>query len=132
MIIKIIRPLPDHAASDESFQRTKSVAILRRDKADGISDRLRSSGSPDAVHIVFRMHGKIEIDDVRNAVDVNASSRDIGRHEHADLSGFEGFQRTQPLVLRTIRMKGGRRDLRSSQALRDSVGAVLSPGENKH
>jgi hypothetical protein len=132
MIIKIIRPLPDHAASDESFHRTKGFAILRCDKADGISDRMRSSGSSDAVYVVFRMHRKIEIDDVRNAVDVNAASRDIGCHEHADLSGFEGFQRTQPLVLRTIRMKGGGGDLRSSQALGDSVGAVLSPGENKH
>ena len=102
VIIKVVSPLSHYAASDESLQRTKSVSIFRRHKADGVPDRLCPSGPPDAVNIIFRVHRKIEIHDVRNAVHVNPSRRNIGRHEHADLSRFEGFQGVQALVLGTI------------------------------
>ena len=112
LIIKIVSPLSHDAASDESFQRTKRVSIFRRHKADGIPDRLCPSSPPDAVNIIFRVHRKIKIHDVRNAVHVNPSRRNIGRDEHADLSRFEVFQGIQALVLRTIRMEGRRRDLR--------------------
>ena len=99
MIIKIVSPLSHNAASDESLQRTKSVSIFRRHKADGIPDRLCPSGPPDAVNIIFRVHRKIEIDDMRNAVHVNTSRRNIGCDKHADFSGFKGFQCVQALVL---------------------------------
>ena len=132
MIIKIVSSLSHHATSDESFQRAKSLSIFRRHKADGVSDRLCPSGPPDSVNIIFRMHRKIEIHDVRNAVHVNPPRRNIGCDEHADLSRFEGFQGIQALVLRTIRMEGCRRDLRCSQTLRDSVGTMFCPRENEH
>ena len=132
MIVKIVGPLSHHATSDESLQRTKSISIIRCDKADGISDGLGPSRSPDAVDIIFRVHREIEIHDVRNAVHVNASGRNIGGHEHTDLSRFKGFQGIQALVLGAIGMERRRRDLRSSQALSDSVGAVLRPREDEH
>src|SRR5208282_1433119 len=132
LVIKIVSPLSHNAASDESLQRPKSVSILRCYKADGIPDRLRPSGPPDAVNIIFRVHRKIEIHDVRNPVHVNPSRRDIGCDEQADRSRFEGFQSIQALVLGTIRMEGCRCDLRSSQTPRDSVGAMFCPRENEH
>ena len=88
MIIKIVSSLSHHATSDESLQSAKSVSIFRRHKADGIPDRLCPSGPPDSVNIIFRMHRKIEIHDVRNTVHVNPSRRNIGCDEHADLSRF--------------------------------------------
>ena len=132
VIIKIVSPLSHNAASDESLQRTKSVSIFRRHEADGIPDRLCSSGPPDAVDIIFRVHWKIEIHNVRNAVHVNPSRRNIGRDEHADLSRFEGLQGIQTLVLGTIGMEGCRRDPGSSQTFRDSVGTMFCPRENEH
>ena len=132
VVIKIVSPLPYNAASDEPLQRTKSVSIFRRHKADGIPDRLCPSGPPDAVNIIFRVHRKIEIHDVRNAVHVNPSRRNISCDQHADLSRFEGFQGIQALVLGTIRMEGCCRDLRCSQTLRDSVGTMFCPRENEH
>ena len=86
MIIEIVSSLSHHATSDESFQRAKSLSIFRRHKADGVSDRLCPSGPPDSVNIIFRMHRKIEIHDVRNAVHVNPSRRNISCDEHADRS----------------------------------------------
>jgi hypothetical protein len=132
LIVKIIRPLSHDAASDKSLQRTKSISIVWCHKADGIPDRLCPSGPPDAVNIIFRVHGKIKIHNVRYAIHIDPSCRNIGGDEHAHISGFKGSQGVEALILGTIRMEGGRGNLRSCQTLGDSIGAVFCSRENEH
>ena len=98
-IIKSLRPFPHDAATDEAFKRTEFAVVLGRDKADGVANRVRTSGAADAMDIILGVHREIIIHDVRNAVHVNAARGDVCRHEHPHGTGFEIFQRLEPLVL---------------------------------
>ena len=49
-------------------------------------DRAAAAGTADAVHIVFGELGQVEVDHMRDAADVDAARRHIGRHQHAHVA----------------------------------------------
>src|SRR6202011_800384 len=63
-VVEAGNPLPRDPASDKSLQRAKGGQVVRRHKADGISDHLRPTGAPDPMHIVLGLGRKVVIDDV--------------------------------------------------------------------
>ena len=64
--------------------------------------RRRPARSADPVNIGFRHFGKLEIDDMRDAVDVEAACRDISCDEGADTAATERLERTFPLALALV------------------------------
>ncbi len=76
-------------SADETFERAQRAVVIRRHKADGVSHRVGAPRATNAVNVVFRMAGEIVIDHVRDAVHVNASGRDIRRHQHSHRARFE-------------------------------------------
>src|ERR1051325_8044347 len=82
-IIETFGPLAHNAAANETFERPQRVVVFRRDEADGIADGVRAAGAADAMDIILRMHRKIEVHHVRDAVHVDAAGGNVRGHEHA-------------------------------------------------
>ena len=63
-----------------------------------------ASGSADAVDVIFRRGRDVEVDDVRNLIDINPPRGDVGRHQHVAAPILETAQRGFSLRLRAIRI----------------------------
>ena len=61
--------------------------FVRRHERERLAGRLRSAGATDAVNVVIRRLGHVEVDDVAERVDVDAARRDVGGHEHGEPAG---------------------------------------------
>src|SRR5262245_42643064 len=102
-----------------------------RDQRDRNALGAGPRGAADAVDIGFRHSGQVEIDDMADAVDVDAARGDIGGHQRADLPGAEGAQHALPVVLRLVAVDSVRGDAGPGEGLHYLVGAVLGAGENQ-
>ena len=101
-IIETIRPFTNDTPADEPLKRAQFALIFRGDEADRIAHRVRATRAANPMDVILRVHWEIVIYHVRNAVHVNAPSRDVRRHQHPHRAGFEILQRFEPLVLRTV------------------------------
>ena len=63
--------------------------VAERDRLAGFA---RSRGAADAMNIGLGDLRQFKIDDVADAVDVDAARRDVGRNQRARLSAAEGGQ----------------------------------------
>ncbi|MGY3078996.1 hypothetical protein ACVWZZ_005404 [Bradyrhizobium sp. LM6.10] len=88
-------------------------------------------GAADAVHVGLGHVGEVEIDDVGDAVDVDAASGDIGGDQRADFTGAELGKRPFAMVLRLVTVDGAGGDARLLECLYDLVGAVLGACEDQ-
>ena len=91
---------------DVAQQRPLGAVAERNRDARGAGPR----GAADPVNIGFRHFGKLEIDDMRDAVDVDAARRDIGCDEGADTAGAKRLERTFPLALALVAVNRASRD----------------------
>lgn len=79
--------------TDEFFNGGYVEAVILVGKTDGGAHCSGSSGTPDAMNIVFRIAREGIVDDMVHAFNVNAPAGHIGGHENADLAGFKIFKR---------------------------------------
>jgi hypothetical protein len=76
----------------------------------GRHDEQRHAGPPsatgptDAVHVGLRVHRNVEVDDVRDAVHVQTTCRDVRRHDDLGLSALERLDDLLALGLTDIAM----------------------------
>ena len=119
-------------ASQEPFELLETVGILVRHETDGIANRLCASGPPNAMHVIFGLRREVEVDDVRDAVDVNAARSNVGGDQHAHLTGLESLECGQPLALRAIRMQRGGAYTGGFELAPDAIGAVLGSRKHQH
>jgi hypothetical protein len=75
--------------------------------------------------------GRVEVDDVRDAHDVDAACGDVGGDEHVDRTRLEAGERLLALALGLVAVHRYRLDAVSLQALDQPVGAVLGPHEHE-
>src|SRR6185437_6638144 len=91
--------------ADELGDRRDEAAVFGSGQREGAPLTARPPGTPDAVDIVLGMNGHVEIEDVRQALDVETAGRDVARHEQANLALLEALQRLGALGLRHVAMK---------------------------
>src|SRR6185437_4949764 len=92
--------------ADELGDRRDEAAVFGSGQREGAPLTARPPGTPDAVDIVLGMNGHVEIEDVRQALDVETAGRDVARHEQANLALLEALQRLGALGLRHVAMEG--------------------------
>ena len=80
--------------------------------------------------IGLRHLGKLEIDDMGDAVDVDAARRDVGRDHGTGAARTKRFERTLPLVLAFVAVDRASRDPVAFEMLGDFVGAAFCPCED--
>jgi len=77
IVVKTLRFFTNDTPADEPLQRTQFIMVFGSDKTDGVAHGMGAAGAADAVDIILRMHRKIIVHHVRNAVHVNAARRDV-------------------------------------------------------
>jgi hypothetical protein len=68
--------------SDQTLDVTQLTSLVRRAKSDGNALSSRPSGSPNPMDVAFRIGRHVVVDHVRNTLDINATSRNVGCHHH--------------------------------------------------
>jgi len=91
----------------------------------------RASCATDAMHVRLGNVREIEVDDMREAVDVDAARGDVGRHEDAARTVTEAVHRLVARVLRLVSVDGRGRDARLLKVAHEAVGAVLGAREDE-
>src|SRR5262245_404941 len=102
-----------------------------RDQRDRHALGAGPRGAADAVDIGFRHVGQVEIDDMADAVDIDAARGDVGGHQRADLPSAERAEHAFAMVLRLVAVNGFRSDAGPVEGLHDLVGAVFGAGEDQ-
>ena len=74
----------------------------------------------------------VEVDDLRQRLDVEAARGDVGGHQHHRLAGLEGVQRHQALGLRLVAVDGVGLHAGGAQLVREAVRADARAAEHQH
>ena len=116
---------------DFSFDGSQVGQALFR--AEGQSRALLAgpAGAADAVDVVVRFVGQVEVDDVRDTLDVDAPSRDVGGHEDTNAAGLEPVEGSGACALTLVAVDGSGTDTILRQLPCKSIGSVLGPGKNQ-
>src|SRR4051812_11286131 len=81
VVIKTFGALAHQAAADESLQTAQCAMVLARDETDRVADGEGATGAADAVHIILRVHRKIKVHHMGNAIDIDAARGDVRGHQ---------------------------------------------------
>src|SRR6185312_13636508 len=82
-------------------------------------------GAADAVDVALRHVRQVEIDDMGNAIDVDAAGGDIGVDQHAHPAVAEALERPLPRILRLVAVDRRGFDAAAGEIVGNAVGAVL-------
>src|SRR4051812_26803624 len=85
--------------ADEALDGADVVEVFGGIDGEGIAEELGAAGAADAVDVILGMAGHVEIDDVRDALDIEAAGGEIGGDEHFEEARFEALQRLHALAL---------------------------------
>lgn len=85
----------------------------------------RSGCTSDTVHIAFRIHRDVIIDDVADRRNIDSARRDVGCNEHVDFSGLELRQSFFARRLGFIAVNGKNLDSVALEMFNDLVGTVF-------
>ena len=113
--------------ADDAFEAAEFAEVFAGDEGDGGAGRERAASTTDAVDVVFELVREVEVEDVGDAIDIYTARGDVGRDEHANLSGLEGLQGTLTLALRTVGVDGGTADVFTLELTTDAIGTMLGP-----
>ena len=69
------------------------MLLLRQDEGDAGARPSGSGGAAHAVHVAGVVLGRVEVDHVRDVVEVQAACGNVGGHERPDLPGLEPIER---------------------------------------
>ena len=123
----------DHAQAKprQLLDRGKEGALGRIAQRDRHARCAGARRPSDAVHIALRLVRNIEIDDVGDAVDIDAARRDVGRDQDRHMALPECGERALPRGLRLVAVDRLGPNAGPRQALGDAIGAVLGAGEDE-
>ena len=87
---------------DRPLDRPEERNLVGRAEGDGDTRRPGARGAADAVDVALRDVGQVVVDDVADAVDVDAAGRDVGRDQSADPAALEAGERPLALALALV------------------------------
>ena len=83
-------------------RRPTSFRCSGRTKRDAVAVAACAAGAADAMDVVVVALRRVEVDHVRDVVDVETAGGDVGRDERRDAAGLELRERALALVLREV------------------------------
>lgn len=104
--------------------------LIGTDQGDHDTARSRTSRPTRPVEVILVVGGKVEVDDARHPVDMDAAGSDVSGDERLHLSGLEGPERTVALVLIAAAMNGGGVHARTVELSRHPVRSMAGPRED--
>ena len=118
--------------ADHALDIAQEHAFLLVAERDGDAVGAGPRGAADAVDIAFGHVRQVVVDDVADAVDVDAAGGNVGRDQDAQLAAFEVGEHALTLVLRLVAVDRGGEKAVLFEAFHDLVGAVLGAGEDQN
>ena len=120
------------ASIGHALNRTEHATLTRGDEEDGLARAAGTTGTADAVDVGLRVIRNVVVDDVRDAVDVQATGRDVCRNEDVQAAILELVDGALTLLLRDVAVNGGRVVAGVAQGVCDLFGLVLRAAEDNH
>ena len=110
----------------------KVSLIFVSDKADGDSGSTGPAGSSNAVNVVQRSAGCIEVDDATEVLDIDPARGDVGSNQYINISILKLSKNKAALILIQIAMKGIRFNAGPFQFGRQIMGTPFAGHKNEH
>src|SRR6478672_8717514 len=109
--------------------KSSSALVRQGERHDGalVAGASRTTGAVEVVLVVGR---RVDLQDDRDVVDVDAAGRDVGRDEHREGAVTERAEHAVALALVEATVERGRHDTLLAQLERDAVGAELGATEH--
>ena len=114
------------------LDRAQEVALAGRDERDRVAAAARTTGASDPVHVGLRVGGDVVVDDVADALDVEAAGGDVGRDEDVELGVLELADRALAHLLGHVAVDRRRGEAAGPQLLGQRLGLVLRADEDDH
>src|SRR3569623_2105600 len=111
--------------------RAPVTALVDLDERHRHAGGAGARGAADTVDVGLGDLGDVEVDDVRDFVDVDAARRDVGRDEDARPARLEVGERAFAGALALVAVDRGRADALLLEVLGDAVRAVLGAREHE-
>ena len=105
--------------------------MLRAEERDADAGPAGAARAADAVDVALAVGRRVEVDDVRDAVDVDAAGGDVGRDERVDAPGLERGERLLALALRLVAVHRDGVDAPAREPADEAVGAALGAHEDE-
>jgi hypothetical protein len=125
----------DHLAWDRVAEHPLDVAeqprLVDAHERDGVAIDPCAPRPTDPVDVVLGNHRELEVDDMRQRVDVESARGDLGRDEHREAAGLEVGQRANALWLALVAVDGRRLDPVVLELRGEAVGTVLRAREHE-
>ena len=122
----------DHRLSGCALDLVEQSPLAWGDEADGGAAASRPAGAPDAVHVGLGVDGDVVVDDVADAVHVEAAGGDIRGHQDVEFAVLQLLDGALALGLRYVAADGGGRVAAGAQLLGEGFGLVLGADEDDH
>ena len=114
------------------FDLHHEAFFVQADQADGLAAGARAAGATDAVHVVFRHVGNFIVDDMRQVINIDTASSNVGGDQGADVAALEAGQCLRACALALVAVQRHRVDAVFGQELCHVVGAEFGAGKNQH
>jgi hypothetical protein len=118
------------AQAESSGELAHLVALAGAHERHSHAAVAGSPGSPDAVNVGVMVRGGVEVDHVRDAVDVDPTCGEVGRDERVHASGLKPRQGSVALALRLIAVDRVGPKPAGIEALDEAVGSSLGADEH--
>jgi hypothetical protein len=113
------------------FNRPQTAMIISGHKTRGPAERFHTRRPANAMDIVFRRIRHVEIHDVSDVRDVDATRRYVGGDQNPVHAAFETFQRRPSLRETAVAMDDGHLMAGAAEGSHETIGAMLGPGEDQ-
>src|SRR5690606_15789102 len=124
------RQFADQFATQQGFDGRKQESIVLAGEADGDSAGAGAAGATDAVNVVFGIFRQRIVDDMTDAIDMNAATGDVGGNEYLQFAFLEILQRPHAFVLRNFAGQNSAVDSCALQFFKQPAGLIATVGED--
>jgi hypothetical protein len=116
---------------DKLFDRRDRLAVLGRRQGKGATPPACPTGASDAVDIVLGMVRHVEIEDVRQALNIEPARRDIAGNQQPDLAILEALQSLGAFRLRHVAVQRRRIEPVPGQRAIKNIDVALAIAEDQ-
>src|SRR5690606_2079097 len=110
----------------------KHALLARRDKQDRVPFPAGTAGTTDTVNVGFHVVRDVVVDDVADAIDIEAARGNVGCDEDIELAGLQLVYRSLAQLLRHVAVDGRGRETTCGQFVGQLDGGGLRAHEDQH